>query len=155
SEPGHAALSPGHPLPEPGGHWPPVPQPYPVAPTRADEVAAILFTSGSTGVPKGAVYTHSIFEAQVAILRDLYGLGPGDIDLCTFRLSALSPPALGMTAITPEMDFPRPAQVDPYKIVQAINDFGVTNMFGSPALIRRVGDHGARHSISLPTLRRV
>ncbi|WP_406701225.1 fatty acid CoA ligase family protein [Singulisphaera sp. Ch08] len=130
-------------------------EPYPIAPTRADEVAAILFTSGSTGVPKGAVYTHSIFDAQVAVLRDLYGLGPGEIDLCTFPLFALFAPALGMTAIIPEMDFTRPAQVSPGMIFQTIQDFGVTNMFGSPALIRRVGDHGARHGIKLPTIRRV
>ena len=39
--------------------------PLPVADTRADETAAILFTSGSTGVAKGAVYTHGIFAAQV------------------------------------------------------------------------------------------
>src|SRR5262249_45248026 len=35
------------------------------AATRAEETAAILFTSGSTGVAKGAVYTHGIFAAQV------------------------------------------------------------------------------------------
>ena len=134
--------------------------PYPIAPTRADEVAAILFTSGSTGVPKGAVYTHSIFAAQVAVLRDLYGLGPDDIDLCTFPLFALFAPALGMTAIIPEMDFTRPAQVDPVKLLASIRDFGVTNMFGSPALIRRVSEFGREQAdrgkpISLPTLRRV
>ena len=41
-------------------------------PIEPDETAAILFTSGSTGVPKGAVYTHAIFQAQVDLLRDLY-----------------------------------------------------------------------------------
>src|SRR5262249_24393799 len=34
---------------------------YQPAPTRADETAAVLFTSGSTGVAKGAVYTHGTF----------------------------------------------------------------------------------------------
>jgi len=140
-------------------------EPYPIAPTRGDEHAAILFTSGSTGPPKGAVYTHSIFDAQVKVLRDVYGLGPGDIDLCTFPLFALFAPALGMSAVIPEMDFTRPAQVDPVKIVQAVRDFGVTNMFGSPALIRRVGDWAAtlnasnlrqgKDPLQLPSLRRV
>jgi acyl-CoA synthetase (AMP-forming)/AMP-acid ligase II len=129
--------------------------PYPVAPVQPGEVAAILFTSGSTGVPKGAVYTHEIFNAQVAILRDLYRIEPGEIDLCTFPLFALFGPALGMTSIIPEMDATRPARVDPTKILQAIDDFGVTNMFGSPALIRRVGDFGVEHIVKLPTLQRV
>ena len=34
-----------------------------------DETAAVLFTSGSTGVAKGVVYTHAIFAAQVDLLR--------------------------------------------------------------------------------------
>ena len=44
--------------------WP-TPQP--------DDVAAILFTSGSTGVPKGVVYRHRHFVAQVEMLRDAFG----------------------------------------------------------------------------------
>ena len=126
-----------------------------VAETHADDIAAILFTSGSTGVPKGAVYTHGIFAAQVELLRQIYGIEPGEIDLPTFPLFALFAPALGMTAIVPDMDSTRPGQVDPRKIVEAIENFGVTNMFGSPALLRRVADHGVPRGIRLPSLRRV
>ena len=57
--------------------------------------AAILFTSGSTGVAKGAVYTHGIFAAQVEMLKATYGIEPGEVDLCTFPLFALFGPALG------------------------------------------------------------
>ena len=132
-----------------------VTEPFPLAATRSDEMAAILFTSGSTGPPKGAIYTHGIFAAQVEMLRDLYRIEPGEIDLCTFPLFALFAPALGMTSVVPEMDATRPAQVDPTKIIDAIENFGATNLFGSPALLRRVGEFGAERGVKLPSLRRV
>jgi olefin beta-lactone synthetase len=123
--------------------------------TDADETAAILFTSGSTGVAKGVVYTHGIFAAQVEMVRRLYGIEAGEVDLPTFPLFGLFAPALGITAVLPEMDPTRPADVDPVKILGTIRLFGVTNLFGSPALIRRVGSYGAAHGVRLPTLRRV
>ena len=118
-----------------------------------DEPAAILFTSGSTGVAKGAVYTHGNFAAQVDILKATYGIEPGEIDLCTFPLFALFGPALGMTCIIPDMNPTRPALIDPQKAIAQIRQFGVTNMFGSPAVIRRLAA-GTNHA-PLATLRRV
>ncbi len=129
-------------------------QPFETVSPAADETAAILFTSGSTGVPKGAVYSHGNFTAQVDALRDVYGISPGEIDLPTFPLFALFAPALGMTSVIPEMDFTRPGAVDPEKIVATIKRFNVTTMFGSPALIRRVALYGEPRGVKLPTLKR-
>lgn len=128
---------------------------YTAAEPAPGETAAILFTSGGTGTPKGAEYTHEIFGAQVAHIRALYGIEPGERDLATFPLFALFGPALGMTAVVPEMDASRPATVDPRHIISAIEKFSITNMFGSPALINRVGRHGEANHVKLPTLRRV
>jgi len=130
-------------------------QPFDMAVTAADDQAAILFTSGSTGPPKGAVYSHGNFSAQVEALKQVYSIVPGEIDLPTFPLFALFAPALGMTAVIPEMDFTRPGSVDPEKIISAIKTYQVTTMFGSPALINRVSRYGAEHGIKLPTLKRV
>ncbi len=124
-------------------------------PQGASALAAILFSSGSTGVPKGAIYTHGIFSAQVEALKRVFGIRPGEIDLPTFPLFALFDPALGMTAVIPDMDPTRPGQVDPENIVEAIHSFQVTNMFGSPALLDRVGRFGAPRGITFPTLKRV
>lgn len=123
--------------------------------TDPETVAAILFTSGSTGPPKGAVYKHGNFIAQVAALKQVYDIKPGEIDLPTFPLFALFAPALGMTAVIPQMDFTRPGSVDPQRIIQTINRYKTTTMFGSPALINRVGRYGAEHGITLPSLKRV
>ena len=128
---------------------------YAMAATSPDEVAAVLFTSGSTGIPKGAVYTHGMFDAQVRLVKDTYGIAPGEIDLPTFPLFALFDPALGMTAIIPDMDFRKPAKADPEKLIRAISDHGVTSMFGSPALLDRLSRYGEAHQITLPTLKRV
>jgi acyl-CoA synthetase (AMP-forming)/AMP-acid ligase II len=129
-------------------------QNYQTAQTTVDETAAILFTSGSTGVPKGAVYSHGNFSAQVDMLRQVYDIRPGEIDLPTFPLFALFAPALGMTSVVPEMDFTRPADVDPVKIIAAIDKFQITTMFGSPALINRVGRFGEANNVQLPSLKR-
>ena len=122
-----------------------------LADTQPDDVAALLFTSGSTGVPKGVVYRHRHFVAQIAMLRDAFGLAPGGVDLPTFPPFALFDPALGVTSIIPDMDPTRPAKANPRRLVQAIERFGVTQLFGSPALVAVLARHGAH----LPTVRRV
>ncbi|NZA24767.1 AMP-binding protein [Luteimonas sp. SJ-92] len=122
-----------------------------LADTGPDEIAAILFTSGSTGVPKGVVYRHRHFVAQIAMMREAFGIVPGGVDLPTFPPFALFDPALGLTSIIPDMDPTRPARADPAKLHAAIERFGVDQLFGSPALMRVLAEHGA----PLPGLRRV
>ena len=128
---------------------------FATAETRKDETAAILFTTGSTGPAKGTVYTHKTFDAQVRYIQSYFGITSDDIDLPTFPLFALFDPALGMTAVIPDMDPTKPGSVDPRRIIEAIENHGVTNMFASPALLNRVGSYGKLRGIKLPTLKRV
>ena len=123
--------------------------------TDATDSAAIIFTSGSTGPPKGVHYEHGMFDAQVDLIRDRFGIQPGEVDLPGFPLFALFNLAMQVTTVIPDMDPTRPADVDPVKILEAIENNGVTQAFGSPALWNTVGRYCERNGTHLRGLRRI
>jgi len=126
-----------------------------MAATTRESDAAILFTTGSTGIPKGVLYKHGMFDAQVRAIREEYGIQPGEVDLPAFPLFALFSTALGTTCVIPDMDPTRPAQCDPQKIVRAIQEHGVTYSFGSPAIWKRLAPYLKQHGVTLPKLKRI
>ncbi len=124
----------------------------------ADELAAIIFTTGSTGPPKGVRYEHGTFYAQLSLIRDYYGIGPGQTDQPAFPLFALFSTALGATAVIPDMDPTRPAKVDPAKFVDSLGKYRVTYSFGSPAIWNVIAGYCETHPAEqkkLQTLKKV
>ena len=123
--------------------------------TKPTDSAAIIFTSGSTGPPKGVHYEHGMFNAQVDLIRDRYQIQPGEVDLPGFPLFSLFNLAMQVTSVIPDMDPTKPANVNPERIVEAIESQGVTQAYGSPALWNRVGRYCEDQRITLPNLRRI
>lgn len=121
----------------------------------AQDPAAVIFTTGSTGPPKGVLYTHSIFVHQVRLIQQQYAIEPGSRDLACFPLFGLFDAVMGVTTIIPDMDPTRPADVHPPNIIRAISDWQADQAFGSPALWQTVASYCAEQGIRMENLRRV
>lgn len=129
--------------------------PYPVYQPAADDLAAIIFTTGSTGPPKGVRYEHSIFAAQLDRIRNYYGIDETHTDQPAFPLFALFSTALGACAVIPDMDPTKPAQVDPEKFIASIEKYNVSYSFGSPAIWNVVSRYCIEQNLRLKSLKKV
>ncbi len=126
-----------------------------LSPILDDCPTAIVYTSGSTGLPKGAIYSQGNFAAQLDMLQKTFDIHPNEIDLPAFPLYAIIDMLLGVTSVIPDINFPVPAKTDPTKVIDAIEQFNVTNMFASPVVLDILARYGESQYIKLTSLKRV
>jgi len=128
---------------------------FDIADTNIDDTAAIVFTTGSTGPPKGVIYTHRIYIRQMELISEVYGAGPTEIDMPAFPLFALFSAAMGMPCVIPDINPSLPAKVDPQVIINTIQENNISFSFASPALWRTVCSYCIEHNIQLPSLKKI
>jgi acetyl-CoA synthetase len=86
---------------------------YEIGPTEPEAAALLQFTSGTTGVPKGAVHVHEAVVAHHATGRDALDLHRDDVFWCTadpgwvtgMSYGIVSPLTNGVTSVVDESDF--------------------------------------------------
>ena len=121
----------------------------------ANDLAAILFTSGATGPAKGVRYTHGQLGEQRDILQAVYNITDTDSFVAAFAPFALFGPALGITTGLADMDVTSPATLTAQALDDACRATEATMVFASPAALANVLKTSTTNLSSLKQVRLV
>ena len=121
----------------------------------ANDLAAILFTSGATGPAKGVRYTHGQLGAQRDVLQAMYNITDTDSFVAAFAPFALFGPALGITTGLADMDVTSPATLTAQALDVACRATEATMVFASPAALANVLKTSTTNLSSLKQVRLV
>jgi fatty-acyl-CoA synthase len=123
-------------------------------PVAGDEVALIMYTSGTTGRPKGAMLTHgNLWWNNTAVLNGLDILESDVTLVCAplFHIGGLNVTTLVTWQRGGEVVLQR--SFDPGEVLRAIPEYGVTTMFGVPAMFLFMSQHPSFESTDLTSVR--
>lgn len=109
-----------------------------LVPTGPEDPALLHFTSGTTGLPKGAIHVHGAVLTHYATARTALDLRPADTFWCTAdpgwvtgtSYGIIAPLLLGVTSIVDEADF------DPLRWIHILESERVNVWYTAPTAIR-------------------
>jgi acetyl-CoA synthetase len=123
---------------------------YIIPPTDPEDIAALHFTSGTTGMPKGALHAHNAMLTHYITGKYVLDFHPDDIFWCTAdpgwvtgtSYGIFSPLLHGITSVVDEADF------DAVRWCRILESQKVSVWYTAPTAIRRLmrlGIEPARH----------
>ena len=125
-----------------------------IPPTDPEDMALLHFTSGTTGMPKGAIHVHQAVLTHFATGRYVLDFHPGDIYWCTAdpgwvtgtSYGIIAPLLHGVTNIVDEADF------DAERWYRTLQEQRVNVWYSAPTAIRRLmrlpGEPRAQYDLS-------
>lgn len=130
------------------------PDPAPLPPLDPDAVRMVLYTSGTTGRPKGVLHSHNSIHALIRQIRDHWNVQPGDAFLVPSPIAHIGgsiyafecPLLLGTTAVL--MD-----RWDPAAAVALMHDERCTHMAGATPFLQQLLAAAERAGSRLPDLK--
>ena len=125
---------------------------------KHDDVAHLLFTSGSTGVPKGVMVTHASVLQFIAWARGYFGTAPADrisqhpplhFDLSTFDIFGTLWAGAELHMVPGELN------LLPHRLAQFMREARLTQWFSVPSVLSLMAKFDVVAPSDFPQLRRV
>lgn len=123
--------------------------------SKPEDDAAIVFTSGESGEPKGVIYQHLVLAEQARVFREAFGIAKGETNLTTVAPLALLDPALDAISVVPPFGAGKPNAKQIAELVEALNGFRINNLITSPGVLNCLGDWMEQSQLKLLFLRRI
>lgn len=127
----------------------------PIYPVEQEDTALITFTTGSSGMPKGADRSHRFLAAQHYALNNCIPYKAGDIDLPTFPVFALNNVASGISTVLPAIDIGTPKPTDSQILLNQIKNSKVNCATLSPSIFNNLARFCMENNFEIPQLKRV
>lgn len=132
-----------------------IPGECPIEPVESETTSLITFTTGSTGVPKGANRTHRFLSAQHHALSHVIPYAANDIDLPIFPIFSLNNLATGVTTILPGLNLAAPSELDPIILANQIINQNVNCATLSPSMLVGLSNYCLANKIQLKNIKRL
>jgi acetyl-CoA synthetase len=113
---------------------------FTIPPTDPEDMSCLHFTSGTTGMPKGAIHVHKAVMVHYMTAKYALDLHPGDVFWCTAdpgwvtgtSYGIIAPLLHGVTNIVDEAEF------DPDRWYRILQDQKVSVWYTAPTAVRRL-----------------
>ena len=111
--------------------------PLPKADLAGDDLAEVVFTSGTTGDPKGAMLTHTNVLSNALAARQIFPIGPKQRLLSFLPLSHMFEQLAGFfTVLVSGASVVYPTSRQPAVVRRTFKDFRVSMVLITPAVVR-------------------